>query len=93
MLLATPPADQVGASPRLGITASRKVGNAVTRNRIKRGVREWFRHSRDELPDAVDVVVIARRGAAELTGSEIAVRLEELLRRSRSRRARQSEEE
>jgi ribonuclease P protein component len=93
MLFATPPADRVGASPRLGITASRKVGNAVTRNRIKRGVREWFRHNRDEIPGALDVVIIARRSAAELTGSEIALRLEELLHRSKSGRTQRSEKE
>ncbi len=44
--------------PRLGITASRKVGNAVARHRLKRRVREIFRRfpGRRELP-AVDVVV------------------------------------
>lgn len=49
-----------GAEPRLGITASRRVGNAVARNRIKRVVREAFRATRDIWPPGCDVVVIVR---------------------------------
>ena len=61
---------------RLGVTASRKVGNAVTRNRVKRAVREWFRTNRhrfDEVyrREGIDVVVIARTSAGALGGSEI----------------------
>src|SRR5512146_1339564 len=48
--------------PRLGVTVSTRVGNAVTRNRVKRWVREAFRASAPELP-AMDLVVIARSGA------------------------------
>lgn len=60
---------------RIGITASRKVGGAVVRNRVKRGVREWFRRSRGELPPDVDVVVIARPGAGQLSVPEVGERL------------------
>lgn len=45
---------------RLGITASRKVGNAVLRNRAKRLVREAFRATRSLWATAIDVVVIVR---------------------------------
>jgi ribonuclease P protein component len=50
------------AGPRIGITVSSKVANAVVRNRVKRWVREAFRAARVDWP-AVDVVVIARAGA------------------------------
>lgn len=50
---------------RLGVTVSKKVGCAVTRNRIKRLVREIFRHNRSLLP-AVDVNVIARSESAAM---------------------------
>ena len=63
---------------RIGITASRKVGGAVVRNRIKRGVRDWFRRSREQLPDSVDVVVIARPAAAALSGRQLSARLSQL---------------
>ena len=54
-------------SGRLGITVSKKVGNAVTRNRIRRLVREFVRLDR-WVPAASDVVVVAKRSAAEAAG-------------------------
>jgi ribonuclease P protein component len=51
------------AFARLGVTVSKKIGCAVTRNRIKRFVREAFRGNRYILP-AVDLNVIARSDAA-----------------------------
>lgn len=51
--------------PRLGITVSKRVGNAVCRNRIKRFVREFFRNNR-ELFFIADFNIIARSGAGHL---------------------------
>ncbi len=52
---------------RLGITVSRRVGNAVVRNRIKRRVRECFRLTlRRQMPDGTSLVVIARSGAGQM---------------------------
>jgi ribonuclease P protein component len=55
---------------RFGITVSRKVGNAVVRNRVKRWIREAIRHERGELR-GVDLVFIARRSSANAGFSEI----------------------
>jgi ribonuclease P protein component len=49
--------------PRFGLTVSRKVGNAVVRNRVKRRLREAIRRNRGDLT-ATDVVFIARSTAA-----------------------------
>jgi len=45
---------------RLGMAVSRRVGNAVTRNRIRRRIREAFRVLQHDLPAGYDLVVIAR---------------------------------
>jgi len=57
---------------RLGMTVSRKVGKAVSRNRLRRRIRDFARLQPRDLPP-VDVVVHCRPGSAELPG--------ELLRR------------
>jgi len=48
---------------RLGITVSGKVGNSVERNLVKRRLREIFRRRSDALPEAIDLVLIAKSGA------------------------------
>ena len=66
---------------RLGVTVSRRVGGAVVRNRVKRAVRVWFRWSRHGVDGDLDLVVIARRGAAGLRAAEVAEQLDRLLAR------------
>lgn len=44
---------------RLGLVVSKKLGNAVIRNRIKRRLRDIFRHLKHRLPTPQDVVVVA----------------------------------
>ncbi len=52
---------------RLGITASKKVGTAVVRNKIKRLLREFFRlHKKSNFPPGYDVLFIAKKGARAL---------------------------
>jgi ribonuclease P protein component len=57
---------------RLGVTVSRKIGNSVVRNRVKRRVREVFRKAiRAGLPAGTSIVVIARGGAGALESAAI----------------------
>jgi ribonuclease P protein component len=55
---------------RLGITVTKKVGNAATRNRIKRLSREYFRLNRHKIAGNWDINIIAKKEAAELTADQ-----------------------
>jgi ribonuclease P protein component len=66
---------------RLGITVSKKVGNAIKRNRIKRLIREFFRLNKALFPAEYDVVVMAKRNMPPLTYQEACKELTELFTR------------
>jgi len=69
---------------RLGVTVSKRVGNAVVRNRVKRRIREWFRHARAGLAGQFEIVVIARRTARDLSGAEVAAFLDRTIQGSKA---------
>jgi ribonuclease P protein component len=58
-------------TPRLGLSVSRRVGNAVTRNTVRRRLREVFHSALPEIPGDLDLVVSARPAAAEATVREL----------------------
>ena len=50
---------------RLGLTVSKKIGNAVTRNRIRRRMREAYRLNEAGFKSGFDIVIVARHGCGE----------------------------
>lgn len=55
---------------RLGITASKKIGNAVCRNRAKRLIRLAYRNAEIKLPVGIDIVIVARHTLCEIKSGE-----------------------
>lgn len=62
---------QEDCSPRLGtVIAKKNIATAVQRNRIKRIIRESFRHQKDSLAN-LDIVVLVRKGTDQLQNNEV----------------------
>ena len=55
---------------RLGITAGKKVGNAVCRNRAKRLIRLAYRNAEVNLPVGMDIVIVARTAICSIKSDE-----------------------
>ena len=64
--------------PRLGLVATRRLGKAVQRNRVKRLLREFFRRHQTGLPD-FDLVIMAKKGAPALEYHQVEEELGRLL--------------
>jgi ribonuclease P protein component len=85
-------ASQTESPTRLGITVTRKIGNAVARNRIKRLVREVFRQHRQRLPAGLDLVWVAKQQAAQASFADVLDDFEALVRRGPQLGARSNED-
>jgi ribonuclease P protein component len=70
-----------GDRPRIGFVVSRAVGNAVTRNRVKRRLRELVRDRVDTLPDGSVLVVRALPPSAGASYAELRADLARCLTR------------
>lgn len=67
---------------RLGLTVSKKIGNAVVRNKVRRRLKEIYRLKEDMLPSGYDFVIVARSTAADATYAELDKDMNYILRKS-----------
>ena len=67
---------------RIGISVSKKLGDAVTRNKIKRQIRMIFAQSYDYESGIYDFIVIARNPIKEKTFEEKRIELEKLIKKA-----------
>lgn len=73
-----------GGPPRVGFTVTKKVGNAVVRNRVRRRLREAVRvHAAGDMAPGNDYVIVGRDDILSAQFGDIAA---ELTRRIRARR-------
>ena len=56
---------------RIGITATRRTGNSVVRNRLRRRVRELYRRNKSRVPPGIDIVINVKDGLARAGYDEI----------------------
>jgi ribonuclease P protein component len=79
------------APPRVGFTVSKKVGNAVERNRVRRRLREIVRRHAALLPEnGHDYVLIGRRAALAMPFGRMAAEFTGALQRMRKQGAAES---
>lgn len=77
---------------RLGLSVSKKIGNAVTRNRVKRLIRQVFMEEKENLKTGIDYIVIARNPASEMNYHEVQSSLMHLFRKTKVYKMRQKRE-
>jgi ribonuclease P protein component len=65
---------------RVGISVGKKIGNAVTRNAVKRKVRGAIYQLKDQIEPAYDFIIIARPGVEQLTAEEIHTNVRHVLK-------------
>ena len=56
---------------RFGVTAGKKVGNSVARNRAKRIIRQAYRENVDKLPVGMDLVIVARAAIGGISSTQL----------------------
>jgi len=56
---------------RLGITVTKKTGDSITRNRIKRFIREYFRLNKQNIAGNWDINIIAKKEASNLSSHQV----------------------
>ncbi|MGM0877095.1 MAG: ribonuclease P protein component [Bacillota bacterium] len=68
---------------RIGLSVSKKIGNAVTRNRVKRLIRQVFLEEKHRIASGKEFIIIARKPAADMNYHEVKSSLNHLFRKAK----------
>jgi ribonuclease P protein component len=68
---------------RIGLSVSKKIGNAVTRNRVKRLIRQVFLEEKHRIVSGSEFIIIARKPAADMNYHEVKSSLNHLFRKAK----------
>ncbi|MFD2679645.1 ribonuclease P protein component [Bacillus seohaeanensis] len=69
---------------RIGLSVSKKIGNAVVRNKVKRYIRQAFLELKEEVKEGHDYLIIARKPAAEMNFHEVKKSLTHVLKKGKA---------
>ena len=68
---------------RIGLSVSKKIGNAVTRNKVKRLIRQVFSEEKHRIASGKEFIIIARKPAADMNYHEVKGSLNHLFRKAK----------
>ena len=68
--------------PRLGITITKKVGNAVVRNKIRRRIKEIYRLNLHKIKGGYDLIIIPKKNVVDISFKDLESALNHILKRS-----------
>lgn len=68
---------------RVGISVSKKIGHAVIRNRLKRRLKEIIREKQEHISEGIDLVMIVRAPAVDLSYDDLKKSVIHVLKRAR----------
>lgn len=75
--------------PRIGFSITKKTGNSVTRNRLKRRLREIVRLKQKHIKKPVDIIIIPRKNSLDLDYQQMESSLVHVLKRAFSEKKEQ----
>ncbi|WP_128895603.1 ribonuclease P protein component [Longirhabdus pacifica] len=67
---------------RVGVVVSKKIGNAVVRNRMRRVMKEILRHHKHDIISNVDIIVLARKATLNMNYKQLESSMKHVLRKA-----------